>query len=299
MAGIDTGIILSAEQCIELGSHAIFNHYYYQSIDWMETAVAKVASENDTTVSLTMAEVQLETAKEVVSPTNPDFNSISSCDSVTNLILKQHDRFLVKFPKTEPSFYTEPVSGLSDLTQLKTRKEILYNANKGRTEHQFSELNLFGLCQGKRHQVKMNSLAQLFCGKMLTHLFCLQTIQEQSKLFCWYEHQIHTHFRVGPLKVELLSMHPKPEVVLYHDVSSPQVLAFLRNDSGISYSSCGSNPNACLYVSSMVYKNESEHVRKLASRILGLNTARRGLSMHVHMPGGHHGLHADAVRTYY
>ena len=67
MAGVDTGINLSAKQCVEMGSHAMGKEYYYQAITWMEAAVSKIASENDTTASLTEAEIQLETAKEVVS----------------------------------------------------------------------------------------------------------------------------------------------------------------------------------------------------------------------------------------
>ena len=70
VAGIDTGITLSAKQCIEIGSHAIAKDYFYQAINWMETAVAKITSENDRTASLTEAEIQLETAKKVVRPVN-------------------------------------------------------------------------------------------------------------------------------------------------------------------------------------------------------------------------------------
>ena len=68
VAGVDTGIILSAKQCVEFGSHAIGKSYYYQAIDWMEVALAKIAKGNDTTVALTEADIQLETAKKVASP---------------------------------------------------------------------------------------------------------------------------------------------------------------------------------------------------------------------------------------
>ena len=70
MSGVDTGIILTAKQCIEMGRHAIDKDYYYQAINWMETAIVKITSENDTTTSLADAEVQLETAIKVVSRTN-------------------------------------------------------------------------------------------------------------------------------------------------------------------------------------------------------------------------------------
>ena len=66
MAGSDTGIILTAKQCIEIGRHAIVKNYYYQAVNWMETARDKVTSENDVTASLTDAVEQLETAKIVV-----------------------------------------------------------------------------------------------------------------------------------------------------------------------------------------------------------------------------------------
>ena len=67
VAGVDTGIHLSAKQCVEMGSHAMGKDYYYQAITWMEAAVSKIVSEKDTTANLTESEMQLETAKEVVS----------------------------------------------------------------------------------------------------------------------------------------------------------------------------------------------------------------------------------------
>ena len=54
------------------------------------------------------------------------------------------------------TFYTVPVSGLRNFTDLKTTKEILYESNKYRTEEQFNEINVIGLCQGKHHQVSFN-----------------------------------------------------------------------------------------------------------------------------------------------
>ena len=78
MAGVDTRITLSAIQCIELGIHAISKDYYYQAINWMEAAVSKIASENDTTASLTEAEIQLETVKKVVSLILQTLNLIQS-----------------------------------------------------------------------------------------------------------------------------------------------------------------------------------------------------------------------------
>ena len=69
MAGVNTGIILSAKQCIEIGLLAITENYYYQAVNWMETALARVRLQNDCTASLLEAEIQFESAKKVVSLT--------------------------------------------------------------------------------------------------------------------------------------------------------------------------------------------------------------------------------------
>ena len=66
IAGVDAGIQLTAQQCIEIRRQAIVDDYYYQAIDWMETAINKIRLQNDTTASLVEAETQLETAKKVV-----------------------------------------------------------------------------------------------------------------------------------------------------------------------------------------------------------------------------------------
>ena len=57
-------------------------------------------------------------------------------------------------PESSRNLYTTPVSGLLNLTELKTRKDTHYETFKGRTEVQFSELNIHGLCKGNRHQVQ-------------------------------------------------------------------------------------------------------------------------------------------------
>ena len=67
MAGIDTGIGLSAKQCIEIGRQAIKLKHYYQAVNWMQTAVDKIRLRNDTTTSLTEAEIELGRAKKEVS----------------------------------------------------------------------------------------------------------------------------------------------------------------------------------------------------------------------------------------
>ena len=64
---MDTGLVLSANQCLEIGQEAVTRGYYYQAIGWMETAVNKITSENDTTMDLKETEIELDTAKKVVS----------------------------------------------------------------------------------------------------------------------------------------------------------------------------------------------------------------------------------------
>ena len=68
MAGIDAGVVLSAKQCIEIGHQAIAQDYHYQAVEWIGTALTKIRHQNDTTASLTGAEIQFETAKKVVCP---------------------------------------------------------------------------------------------------------------------------------------------------------------------------------------------------------------------------------------
>ena len=69
MAGVDTGITLSAKQCIEIGRHAITEEYYYQAVNWMQTALAWIRLRNDSTASLSEAETEFERARKVVSLT--------------------------------------------------------------------------------------------------------------------------------------------------------------------------------------------------------------------------------------
>ena len=100
-------------------------------------------------------------------------------------------------------------------------------------------------------------------------------------------------------------MHPKPEVVMYHDVLSQELLAFLRNDTGRNYKIGAStqygetDSETSVLAKTLVYKNESVHALrtlKLASRITGLNAMLRGILVHASGPGGHNGAHTDSVR---
>ena len=66
MAGFDTGVVLSARQCLEIGHHAMDKDRFYQAINWMETGLIKIRAENDSSASLEVAKELLETAKKVV-----------------------------------------------------------------------------------------------------------------------------------------------------------------------------------------------------------------------------------------
>ena len=126
-------------------------------------------------------------------------------------------------------------------------------------------------------------------------------IQEDMKLYCWQEHQIHPYFKVGPLQVELLSRHPKSEVVMYHNVLSQRLSDFLKNDTGRRYVGCwtaNQDPKLCLYSKANIYENSSEEALRtiqLTSRITGLKTTKRGIRSHVYAPGGHIAKHTDTV----
>ena len=78
MAGVDTGITLSAKQCIEIGRQAITEERYYQAVSWMETALARTRFHTDTTASLNEAEIEFERAKQVVSLTCQSISSSKS-----------------------------------------------------------------------------------------------------------------------------------------------------------------------------------------------------------------------------
>ena len=120
------------------------------------------------------------------------------------------------------------------------------------------------------------------------------------KLFCWHEHRIHPYFRIGPLQVELLSMHPNAEVVMIHKALTQRLLAFLRNDTGRLYSVCRfMEPKVCLHYTWWTHKDASENdlrLHQLAGRISGLKPTERPILIVTHPPGGYHAVHTDSVR---
>ena len=133
----------------------------------------------------------------------------------------------------------------------------------------------------------------------------MQTIQERSKLFCWSEHQVHPYFRIRPLQVELMTLHPKMEVVVYHGILSQRLIGYLRNDQGRNYNVASSLPGGatdtnCLSAYFMAYGNESEdalRMLKLVSMTTGLNALRRPIFIQSFKPGSHYSAHTDSVRS--
>ena len=77
MAGIDTGITLSAKQCIEIGLQSIAEKDYYLAASWMETALATIRLHNDSTTSLHEAEIEFERAKKLVRLTGFQFGVLN------------------------------------------------------------------------------------------------------------------------------------------------------------------------------------------------------------------------------
>ena len=122
------------------------------------------------------------------------------------------------------------------------------------------------------------------------------------KLFCWREHEVHPYYKIGPLKVELLSMHPKTEVVVIHHVVIQRLLTFLSNDSSDrTYTTCpnaGMTARECLFATTYVARNVSEDAMltlELASRISGLKSTERAIMLNAYAPGGHNAVHTDSV----
>ena len=93
---------------------------------------------------------------------------------------------------------------------------------------------------------------------------------------------------------------------MYHDVLSQSLLAFLRDDTGWSYTTCArtdaggeTNPKSCLLAAAWLYKEDSVdalRILKLTHRLTGLNVVRRGAMVHESGPGGHNAMHTDSVR---
>ena len=176
------------------------------------------------------------------------------------------------------------------------------NSSKVRSKDDLDQIMFSEVCQGKRQQVSQPTSqysSLLSSGWLFTLLMLPQTSQEEAKLFCWYEHQIHPYFRVLPLQVELLSRHPKTEVVMVHNVVGQRVLGFLRNDTSRKII-----PMLPLTSVARLKKNSPEDYLRmftlqLASRISGLRTDKENeILVNFHASGGFHKLHTDSVRLH-
>ena len=67
MHGVDTGIQLSVAQCLEISRQAVIHGFFYTAIEWAETALAKLTSNNvSTEAELKLAQLEVETAKQAV-----------------------------------------------------------------------------------------------------------------------------------------------------------------------------------------------------------------------------------------
>ena len=67
MADVDTGIRLKAQQCAEIGRHALLSPgFYYQAMDWFSIAIQKLTAEGNT-ILVAELEEDLEIATAAVS----------------------------------------------------------------------------------------------------------------------------------------------------------------------------------------------------------------------------------------
>ena len=119
-------------------------------------------------------------------------------------------------------------------------------------------------------------------------------------MFCWYEHQIHPYFRVGPLQVELLSKHPQTEVVMIDNAVGKRLLAFLRNDTGRHFRFNLPSIHSMAEVNANSPDNDLRlWTLQLASRMTGLKTTEEiEILVNDHAAGGYHKVHGDSVRLH-
>ncbi|CAG7720043.1 unnamed protein product [Allacma fusca] len=136
-----------------------------------------------------------------------------------------------------------------------------------------------------------------------------QTAQEKSKLFCWYEREIHLSYTIGPIKAEWLSLHPKPEVVQFYDIITDRVMDSLRYFAYDNATRDGiieeNDPVVSPLERQIIFafpdpetNKESMYVSQLTERITGLKLVNKtgGVPLRLtgYGPGGHRGKHLDA-----
>ena len=101
-------------------------------------------------------------------------------------------------------------------------------------------------------------------------------------------------------------MHPKAEVVVYHDVLGEGLLSYLLNNTNreyfVSATTSGTDPVVRLSAVSWLHLNTSAtagRILKLVNRMTGLNAINSlatSIQLASYTPGGHYTAHADAVR---
>ena len=135
-----------------------------------------------------------------------------------------------------------------------------------------------------------------------------QPSSDKSKLFCWYETEVHPAFKIGPHKVELLSRLPRPEIVMFHDLISKKALAHLKNEAKnavfYAYRDTSGKPKTGtkLHMSSIASLPAfwaTKHVDRTIDRLTGLTSNRNrqdsGLQLNLFAPAGNHHIFPQSV----
>ena len=65
----------------------------------------------------------------------------------------QHDQMYEQSEGWEPQFYNRRLIEVDNIADRKTRKLIQYAAFKRKKEPNYAEVNYWGMCQGRPHQV--------------------------------------------------------------------------------------------------------------------------------------------------
>ena len=134
----------------------------------------------------------------------------------------------------------------------------------------------------------------------------MQTEAEKRKLFCWHETEIHPFYKIGPIKLELLSMRPKMEVLIFHDVLGQTGLSFLLNSTNLEFytSSTFGGSNPIVRLSSVAWvlldrSPEGRRILKMISSMTGLIVERvdghAAIQIASYTPGCHYSSHPDTV----
>ncbi|CAG7786225.1 unnamed protein product, partial [Allacma fusca] len=217
-----------------------------------------------------------------LSQTHPE-NSLNQDELYDDLIFSEvvHDEVLLKKFVPDYHFYQTPISETSELYQRVKRRSLPHNDSNLETD-QLNRL-LFDVCNGKIQQ----------------------TDQEKSKLFCWYERKIHPVFQIGPIKAEIHSVRPNPEVVQFYDILTNQTVLdsfktfTQKHGHRLTLPSGIYNPLYSEVVRAFDFdmgSYEATNFIKLLERITGFKASRKeGMPIHyfAYPPGTARGKHYD------